>query len=201
MPPGGRTQRRAGRRPVTTREELAHIGLDLFLQNGFEATTVDDIASAAGIARRTFFSYFASKNDLAWGDFDAQLDGMRAYLADVPRDVGVHEALRASAIRFNSFPRTQVPHHRLRMRLLLTTPPLQAHAALRYAAWREVVAEFVAVRTGATPDALEPQTVAWAALGASLAAYERWLAHDDADLPHLLDRAYRLIDLRLGADA
>ena len=64
-----------------------------------------------------------------------------------------------------------------------------------------LVAEFVAVRTGATPDALEPQTVAWAALGASLAAYERWLAHDDADLPHLLDRAYRLIDLRLGADA
>ena len=49
---------RHGRPPSTTEGELSHIALGLFARKGFEATTVDDIAAAAGIGRRTFFRYF-----------------------------------------------------------------------------------------------------------------------------------------------
>ncbi|UUT36556.1 TetR family transcriptional regulator [Microbacterium elymi] len=45
---------------------MSHIALELFLANGFDETTVDEIARAARIGRRTFFRYYASKNDLAW---------------------------------------------------------------------------------------------------------------------------------------
>src|SRR6187402_1165028 len=53
-----------------TRERLTRVAMELFLANGFEATTLDDIAAAAEISRRSFFHYFASKEDvvLAWQD-------------------------------------------------------------------------------------------------------------------------------------
>src|ERR1700743_778390 len=59
-----------GRPPTTTHAEIERVALDLFATRGFEATTVDDIATAVGVGRRTLFRYFESKNDLAWGDFD-----------------------------------------------------------------------------------------------------------------------------------
>src|SRR5688500_18958743 len=102
---------RIGRSPATTRGELSHISLGLFLERGFDETTVDDIVKAAGIGRRTFFRYFTSKNDLPWGEFDDLLDGMRAHLASVPRDVPLMEALRQAVVEFNRFPADEIPFH------------------------------------------------------------------------------------------
>ncbi|BDZ52122.1 hypothetical protein GCM10025867_43630 [Frondihabitans sucicola] len=76
---------RIGRQPATSNAQLSHLGLQLFIERGFDATTIDDIASAAGIGRRTFFRYFSSKNDLPWGDFDTMIASMRAYLFALPR--------------------------------------------------------------------------------------------------------------------
>src|ERR1700733_4483234 len=64
---------RAGRKPVTSRADLEHVAFDLFDRQGFERTTVDDIARAAGIGRRTFFRYFPSKNAVPWGTFAGHL--------------------------------------------------------------------------------------------------------------------------------
>ncbi len=47
-----------------THDRIAEIGLKLFVENGFESTTLDAIASAAGISRRTFFHYFKSKEEV-----------------------------------------------------------------------------------------------------------------------------------------
>jgi mycofactocin system transcriptional regulator len=182
---------RAGRRRVTSRAELEHAAFDLFGQQGFDRTTVEDIAAAAGIGRRTFFRYFPSKNDVPWGNFEAELERMRERLKACPPQIPLMDALRETIVDFNRVAPEQVRWHRRRMELILRTAALQAHSTLRYAAWREVIAEFVAGRTGQPADALAPRTIAYVALGVAVAAYEQWLEADDADLSILLDAAMR----------
>ncbi len=191
---------RSGRARATTHGELSHLALRMFVERGFERTTVDEIAAAAGIGRRTLFRYFPSKNDLAWGEFDDMLARFRVVLASLPTDIPVREALRRAVIAFNTFPSEEVPFHRQRMWLLLNVPTLVAHSTLRYAAWRQVIAEYVASRSGDAPDALRPQSVAWACLGVCLATYERWLREEDADLPALLDESFRRTGAVFGGD-
>lgn len=184
---------RTGRRPATSKAELSDIALQLFAERGFEATTVDEIVAAAGIGRRTFFRYFDSKNDLPWGDFEAHLQRMRDFLRGLPDDMPLMDALRVAVVEFNRLSPEEVSSHRRRMHLLLTVPALKAHSALRYQAWRDVVAEYAAQRLGAPPDGLAPSAIAWALLGIALAAYEQWLRDEDADLSALLDESLRLL--------
>jgi TetR/AcrR family transcriptional regulator, regulator of mycofactocin system len=178
-----------GRPPVTSRTELEHVALRLFFERGFESTTVRDIAGAAGVSRRTFFRYYASKNDVAWGDFDEHLARFKGHFDAVLPTVPTPTALRECILAFNDFSEDELPWLRQRMTLLLRVPALQAHSVLRYTAWCEIVADFVASRTGCGPRTLEPQVVARGALGTAVAAYERWLDHDGTSLRDLLDAA------------
>jgi TetR/AcrR family transcriptional regulator, regulator of mycofactocin system len=180
-----------GRRRATSRAELEQVAFTLFTARGFDATTVDEIAAAAGIGRRTFFRYFPSKNDVPWGAFEDELERMRVRLKACPPEVPVMDAIRYALIDFNRVAPAQVPLHRRRMQLILRVPTLLAHSTLRFAAWRAVVAEFAAERTGHRPDDLAPQAIAHAVLGVSVAAYEHWLDDPGADLGSLLDSAMR----------
>ena len=184
---------KSGRKPVTTRANLSHTALELFQLRGFDNVTVDDIAAAAGIGRRTFFRYFASKNDLPWGDFESLLTGMRAFLRELPAELPLGAGLCLAVVEFNRLPPEEIPYHRQRMELLLHVPTLLAHSTLRYAAWRQVVAEHVAHKLGAAADSLKPQATAWSLLGLCMAAYEQWLADEDADLTVLLLDALQLV--------
>jgi TetR/AcrR family transcriptional regulator, regulator of mycofactocin system len=187
-----------GRRRATSRAELEQAAFALFAARGFEGTTVDEIAAAAGIGRRTFFRYFPSKNDIPWGAFEDELERMRVRLKACPPEVPLADALRVALIDFNRVAPAQVPLHRRRMELILRVPTLLAHSTLRFAAWREVVAEFVAERTGRRPDDLAPQAIAHAVLGVAIAAYEHWLDDPDADLGALLDDAMRQLSGAFG---
>lgn len=188
----------AGRLPATSRARLERVALALFAERGFDATTVDDIAAAAGIGRRTFFRYFDSKNDVVWGDFTGGLEQFGVWLAESPPDVPLLSALTDAVVRFNSFDPADAPAHRGRMVLILRVPALQAHSTLRYAQWRDVVARFAGKRLGLDPVCLQPQLVAHAALGAAVAAYEQWLRQQDADLSALLRECFSLLDNGLG---
>ena len=178
-----------GRRPSTSRAELERVALDLFASRGFDETTVDDIAAAAGIGRRTFFRYYASKNDAVWGDFDVQLDRLRRFFDGCDPALPMMEAVHDAVLTFNRVDAEEVPWHRRRMRLILNTPALQAHSTPMYARWRAVVAGFAADRVGAGRQDLLPQLIAYAALGAAVASYEQWLRDEDAELEPLLDEA------------
>jgi TetR/AcrR family transcriptional regulator, regulator of mycofactocin system len=187
----GSPRLRAGRPSATSRDRLEGLAFELFASKGFEQTTVDDIAAAAGISRRTFFRYHASKNDLVWGDFDGQLVRLRELLAACPREVPMMDALREAVVSFNRFNPADVPWHRRRMELILRVPALQADSTLRYASWRRVVTAFIADRTGQPQDALLPRQAGYATLATCIAAYEQWLADQSADLTELLDTAMR----------
>ncbi|HTL23140.1 MAG TPA: mycofactocin system transcriptional regulator [Mycobacteriales bacterium] len=187
-----------GRPAVTSKGELELLALELFAERGFEQTTVDDLAEAAGIGRRTFFRYFASKNDVVYGDFDAALGELRARLAATPEEVPLWDGIRDAVLAFNALPPGAEPQHRVRMSLVLHTPALQAHSTLRYAGWRAVIAEHAAPRLGVAVDALEAQLVAHQALACAVTAYEQWLARPGTDLAALLDQAFGSLAVTAG---
>jgi len=187
-----------GRPAVTSKGELELLALELFAERGFEQTTVDDLAEAAGIGRRTFFRYFASKNDVVYGDFDAALGELRARLAATPEEVPLWDGIRDAVLAFNALPTGAEPQHRVRMSLVLHTPALQAHSTLRYAGWRAVIAEHAAARLGVAVDALEAQLVAHQALACAVTAYEQWLARPGTDLAALLDQAFGSLAVTAG---
>jgi mycofactocin system transcriptional regulator len=189
-----------GRKRVTSRAELEQAAFALFAANGFDATTVDEIAAAAGIGRRTFFRYFPSKNDIPWGAFELELERMRVRLKACPPEVPLMDAIRVALIDFNRVPAAQIPLHRRRMELILRVPALFAHSTLRFTAWREVIAEFVAQRCGRRPDELAPQVIAHAVLGVAVAAYQHWLDDGAADIGALLDDGMRQLGAAFSGD-
>lgn len=192
-PDAGRAEagRRVGRQPASSRAQIEHAAFRLFDERGFEQTTIDDIASAAGIARRTFFSYFASKNDVPWGSFQHELIHLRETLAATPDGIPIWEAIRRAVLRFNTVEPAEQPWHRRRLALILGTPALQAHSTLRYTEWRDVITEFVARRMDRPEGALIVQTIGYTSLAVAIAAYDVWLRDEDSDLLDLLDHAFQ----------
>jgi mycofactocin system transcriptional regulator len=188
MRPG--SEHRVGRRRSTTWDHISNVAIDLFSAHGFDEVSVDDVAQAAGIARRTLFRYYPSKNALPWGDFDAHLERMRDLLAGLDPDVPIGDALRTALLAFNSFDENETARHRQRRRVILETAALQAYSMTMYAGWRAVVAAFVARRLGAKPEDLLPQTVAWTMLGVALSASEHWLADESVSLQQALGDAF-----------
>jgi TetR/AcrR family transcriptional regulator, regulator of mycofactocin system len=192
------TQSRVGRRRSTTPEHITDVALELFTARGFAEVSVDDVAHAAGIARRTLFRYYASKSAILWGDFDAHLAHLQELLDNVDPRVATGEALRAALLAFNTFDECETVRHRQRMRVILETAELQAYSMTMYAGWREVMAGFVAARLSAkTTDPL-PATVAWTMLGVALSAYEQWLGDASVTLPEALGNAFDVVGAGLN---
>jgi TetR/AcrR family transcriptional regulator, regulator of mycofactocin system len=196
---GGSSQgSRVGRRRSTTQDHITDVALDLFANYGFASVSVDDVAQASGIARRTLFRYYPSKNAIPWGDFDAHLKHFRNLFDQVDAAEPISSALRSALLAFNTFDESETERHRQRMRVILQTAELQAHSMTMYAGWRGVVADFVAARTGAKTGDLVPQSVAWLMLGVALSAYEYWLADEAVALPQAIGDAFDVVAHGLG---
>lgn len=182
-----------GRPRSTTHAEMAKVALDLFARNGFEATTVEDIAATIHVGRRTLFRYFPSKNDIVWGDFDLVLQRLRHHLDESTPDEPVMQAIARSVVASNSYPDDELPDLRIRIRLITSVPALQGHSMVRYAEWREVVAEYAAERLGLAPGDLVPTVIAHAVLATSMAAFVSWVTGAEDDLATSLRRAFELL--------
>ena len=182
-----------GRPRGTSARALELIALRLFTDQGFEQTTVDQIATAAGVSRRTFFRYFDSKTDVLWSEFDAEVETIRKLLAESPDDVPIMEGVRRAVLAANHYRAEDVPELRTRMTLLTSVPELIASAAIHYDAWERAVVDFVAWRSGQPVESLYPLAVGRAVLAACRAGYDRWVARADADLTVYLDASLRAL--------
>jgi mycofactocin system transcriptional regulator len=180
---------RRGRPRGTSRRELEVIALRLFAERGFEETTIDQIATEAGINKRSFFRYFDSKSSVLWSSFDEEVEALRKELAAASDDVSIMEAIRVAVVAVNHYRSEDIPELRTRMNLIGSSPGLYAGASVHYDAWERVVSDFAARRAGLSPDSLYPLAVGRATLAACRAAYDRWVSRADANLTVYLDAA------------
>jgi mycofactocin system transcriptional regulator len=190
--------RRSGRPPRTSARELELVAMRLFAEQGYEDTTVAQIAAAAGVSGRTFFRYFDSKPDVLWGAFDQEVASIRDALAQLPPDLPVMAAVRRAVLAVNHYQPADVPELRQRMTLIAGRAEIAASANAHYEAWEQAVRDFVAVRSGQPADSLYPLAVGRATLATCRAAYERWATRADADLAVYLDAALSALAAGFG---
>jgi mycofactocin system transcriptional regulator len=173
-----------------TRSRVERAALDLFTLRGFENVTSDEVADAAGISRRTFFRYYATKADAVWGDFAGHVARLGGLLAGTDPAKPVLASVCAAYVEVNDYPQADLPLLRERMHLILTEPALLAHSHLRFAEVDRVVARHVAARTGTSPTGLVPRLVAASTRASATTAFEAWLADERSSLTELLHQAF-----------
>jgi len=158
------------RKKAKTRAAIREHAFRLFREQGYDATTVEQITDAAEVSRSTFFRYFPTKEDVVLQD-DMELlwiDALRAQPPDVPPI----EALRASLHdAFASLSADNLANIREQTDLALSVPAVRARMLDEMARTIGVMATAIAERTGRSPDGFETRTLAGAALGVALSSW------------------------------
>jgi AcrR family transcriptional regulator len=171
--------RELARRAMTA--QVAELAIDLFLENGYEQTTIDDICAAAGISRSTFFRYFPSKEDVFLSRTATVTNEVLDALRRRPDDEPPWLALRHALVPLINHYAAQPERARRLAELARTTPALAARRQQKPENWNNVIAPELARRLGADPaDATDPRprALATAALDCLEAAAAAWIAGD-----------------------
>jgi AcrR family transcriptional regulator len=157
------------RKKQRTREAIVEAALELFAERGFEGTTVAQIADAAEIAPRTFFSYFPSKDDVVFHDFEEQYALVSSWLSEREPGANTFDALRAGIARTFAEQGTAGPElewKTLRHKLIRENASLAAHSDHLHGKFAELVRDSVAEDLGDAPTDLRPRLVAAAMIAA-----------------------------------
>lgn len=175
------------RKRADTQARVHSAAMELFGRKGFESTTLDDIAIAAGVSRRSLFHYFASKEDIVLSTKAGLGDLIEAAVARRPADEPLLEmaehALTDMAADF------QGPGPRALARLINDTPALRAGDHAKYEALERRLANAMTARKGLASDDLQARVVATTAIGVLRMASETWLASDDDQGPEVHGKA------------
>ena len=165
------------RRKRLTAAELEAAALRLFGERGFDSVTVDDIAAEADVSRRTFFRYFASKEDVLLADHFVQLARLRDAMAARPPDEPILTALRNALLSMTGDFEDRKEKVILRGRIMRDTPSLQARSLVLQKAWEDAMQEMVAERLKVDPALdLRPGVVSATTLAALRVSFQSWLS-------------------------
>jgi AcrR family transcriptional regulator len=178
---------------LAVKAQVAEIALELFLSHGFEQTTIDQIAKAAGMSRATFFRYFPTKEDVVLVMAEDYARHARDALERRPDDEPVWTALRHAlepAVREQG---KDVAAALQTARAIVQSPSVRSRYQERYWQWRELLHPEV-VRRIAPADLSKADPGASALIASALscldAAIETWVKCDGTvPLPQLLDEA------------
>src|SRR2546428_8277749 len=129
-----------------TAADLEAAALRLFGERGFDSVTVDDIAAEADVSRRTFFRYFASKEDVLLADHFVQLARLREAMAARPPDEPILTALRNALLSTTGDFEDRKEKAILRGRIMRDTPSLQRRSLVLQQAWAGALQEMAAER-------------------------------------------------------
>lgn len=197
--PGARTGRRQ-RNKLATLNALREAALDLALEHGVDAITVTDIAATAQVSRRTFFNYFATKEDALVGGNPEMTTVVHDMITERPAEEGpltaVHNALTAVAGT------VVTPEMRGRIRarhkLLAAHPELLGRHLARYAAFQELLRSAISARDTSSVHAEDPELLATVVTSTVRLCVQRWAAGTESDLVEQLNRTLRTIHGGLG---
>ena len=177
--PGLRQRKRA-----QTRERLTRAAMALFLERGFEATTLDDIAAAADISRRSFFHYFASKEDVVFAWQEASTAALVAAIAARP---AAESMIEAAENAISVMVEQLEPGEAMAMaQLKRDNPALQARDQLKYEKLERALADALNKRAGHSTEKLQARLVAMIATGAMRVAGELWVSGGAREKPQAL---------------
>ena len=155
------------RKKQRTRDAIVEAAFGLFDERGFDGTTIAEIADAADIAPRTFFSYFPSKDDVVFHDFEAKHAIVASWLRDREPGTNTIDALRAGITSTNELiDDLHLWEKRCRKRLIRENESLAAHSQHLTGKFAELLGEGVAQDLGDAPGDLRPRLVAAAAAAA-----------------------------------
>jgi AcrR family transcriptional regulator len=172
------------RKRQQTRERLTRAAMTLFLERGFEATTLDDIAGAAEVSRRSFFHYFASKEDVVFAWQEDLSAALVAAIAARPTSesmlTAAENAISAMAGQLDAGEAIAIS------RLKRENPALQARNQVKYEKLERALAEALAKRAGHKSERLQARLVAMIATGAMRIGDEIWTAEGAREKPEAL---------------
>lgn len=175
-------------------DETTAVAMGLFLEKGFEATTIDEIAAAAGISRRSFFRYFGTKEDVVLGHLAADGIALRTALEQRPDDEDVWTALLQSLLALNQTAVPQEPLLKLAT-MMYNTASLRARSDEKHRQWQDELIPEVrrrqsSSRSGPYAD-VQARAVVCAAIACLDAAGEAWArANGETPLNELLIAAF-----------
>jgi AcrR family transcriptional regulator len=185
------------RKKQKTRWAIQEHALRLIAEQGYEATTVDQIAAAAEISPSTFFRYFRTKEDLIVEDeYDEVLEaGLRTVPADLTPIAAVRAVMRGGLMAMSESDQAKVIS---RMKLVMSVPALRSRSLDNFTTTLRLLAGAVAERTGRAATDFEVRAFAGAVVGALVAVLEQWLESDGKENPaELVDRALAYLEAGL----
>jgi len=160
-----------GRWEPDARARLANAALDLYLERGFEQTTVADIAERAGVTERTFFRHFTDKREVLFDGTNALENGVLAAIAGAPASTPALDIAGQALIAGSGFLAERGEWAGRRMRAIAANPELLERELLKLARLSSSVAAALVER--GTPQ-LSARLAAEAAVSAFSAGFERW---------------------------
>jgi AcrR family transcriptional regulator len=176
------------RKKLKTRAAIQREAMRLFLDRGFSATTIEDIAEAVEISPSTFFNYFESKEDVVFAD---ELDPLilAAFDAQPAENNPIHRLRMAMRTVFGHLTPEQDKMMRERMQLMASTPELRGAMLSQFADIVDQIAHLLAPRVGRKRDDFAVHNLAGAVLGVLLAAMLAIIDNPKADMLKVVDQA------------
>ncbi|MDX3452090.1 helix-turn-helix domain containing protein [Streptomyces sp. ME02-8801-2C] len=160
---------------AVVRSLLAQTAMQLFAEKGFAETTVEEVAAAAGVSRRTLFNYFRTKEDLALSGLSEQGDVIAARLGARPADEDVWVSLRHSFVVLDEIEAD--PQNRLEIvSMLFDNDSLRAGHAEKQARWTDLLAPLIEPKLAASQArSFSARAIVATAITCLQAATEEWL--------------------------
>jgi AcrR family transcriptional regulator len=176
------------RKKARTRAAIREHALRLFREQGYAATTVEQIAEAADVSPSTFFRYYPTKEDVVLQD-DVDVLALEAFEAQPPGLSPITAFRAAAAATFAALTPRELEQFRETAELTLRVPEIRARVMDEFARTIEVMAAAVARRVGRQSDDFAARNLAGAMIGVVMSATMPWTGHPSTDLGAQIDAA------------